>query len=76
MDCQMPVMDGFEATEKIRKGAAGEEIHNIPIVALTANVMDEDKKRCEASGMDGLIRKPIKLEQMMSEIQKALQIRS
>ncbi|WP_130537468.1 hybrid sensor histidine kinase/response regulator [Thiomicrorhabdus indica] len=76
MDCQMPVMDGFEATEKIRKGDAGEESRKIPIVALTANVMDEDKKRCEASGMDGLIRKPIKLEQMMSEIQKAFQIRS
>ena len=76
MDCQMPAMDGFKATEAIRDGAAGETNRHIPIVALTANVMQEDKKRCEASGMDGLIAKPIKLDQMISEIEQAFEMRS
>jgi signal transduction histidine kinase/CheY-like chemotaxis protein/HPt (histidine-containing phosphotransfer) domain-containing protein len=56
MDCQMPVMDGFEATTRIRQGE-GPSRHT-PIVAVTAGVMDEDRERCLAAGMDGYLAKP------------------
>ena len=72
MDCQMPVMDGFVASEAIRQGKAGENNRQVPIIALTANVMQEDKKRCLAAGMNGFIGKPIKLQQLTDEIHKAL----
>jgi CheY-like chemotaxis protein len=65
MDCQMPVMDGFEASRRIRaielERGTGE---HIPIVALTANVMREDQQRCIEAGMDGHIGKPVKPNQL------------
>jgi PAS domain S-box-containing protein len=65
MDCQMPVMDGFEASRRIRaielERGTGE---HIPIVALTANVMREDQQRCLEAGMDGHIGKPVKPNQL------------
>jgi len=62
MDCQMPEMDGFAATREIRRldGAAS----RVPIVALTAAAMPEDRERCFASGMDGYLSKPIRREQL------------
>jgi PAS domain S-box-containing protein len=61
MDCHMPVMDGFEATRRIR---SGEEVgdRRIPILAMTASVMDEDRNRCLAAGMDDYLTKPINLK--------------
>jgi len=57
MDCQMPVMDGFEATRKIR---ALEGISSVlPIIAVTANTSDEDKLKCQECGMDDFLAKPI-----------------
>ena len=60
MDCQMPVMDGFTATARIRElelqGARG---NRVPIIALTANVMNEDREHCIAAGMDAHLGKPI-----------------
>ncbi|OUR92784.1 hypothetical protein A9Q81_15810 [Gammaproteobacteria bacterium 42_54_T18] len=58
MDCQMPILDGFEATKSIRKmGCINSETH---IIAVTANAMSGDRDRCLESGMDDYIRKPIK----------------
>ncbi|HTB82919.1 MAG TPA: ATP-binding protein [Candidatus Sulfotelmatobacter sp.] len=64
MDCQMPEMDGYEATRRIRAGEAGEHSKKIPIVALTANVLAADQQRCVTVGMDGYLGKPIQLEEL------------
>lgn len=57
MDCQMPVMDGFEATECIRMGTTNNK--NVPIIAVTANVSDADREHCHSSGMVDFLMKPI-----------------
>ncbi|MCK5069375.1 MAG: response regulator, partial [Desulfocapsa sp.] len=64
MDCQMPVMDGYEATVKIRKKSSGKEMEYVPIVALTAHAMKGDRERCLAVGMDDYIAKPFDEQQL------------
>jgi len=59
MDLQMPVMDGYEATQIIRSGQLGKAIHNTPIIAVTADAMHETKKRVLNLGMNDYITKPI-----------------
>ncbi len=66
MDCQMPEMDGMEATRHIR--AAEDDTHRIPIVALTANAMPEDRVACLAAGMDDHIAKPVSEESLRNAI--------
>jgi PAS domain S-box-containing protein len=63
MDCQMPEMDGFEATRRIRALEAGMG-RRIPIIALTANAMPEDEKQCIEAGMDAFVSKPLKLAKL------------
>jgi signal transduction histidine kinase/ActR/RegA family two-component response regulator len=71
MDCQMPLMDGYEATQLIRKEeAVSGGKHRIPIVALTANAMNEDQARCLAVGMDDFIAKPIQIDQFNAAIER------
>lgn len=70
MDIQMPVMDGFEATTIIRELQAREIIRKFPIIALTANATEEDKKTAEKSGMDDFITKPIKIDRLSGIIAK------
>ncbi len=70
MDCQMPVMDGYEATRRIRDGESGEDYSHIEIVAMTANAMSGDKERCFDAGMTGYITKPVDPEKVRSTIDK------
>jgi len=60
MDCQMPVMDGFEATRQIRLREKNQDTTHTTIVALTANAMPEDEKRCIDAGMDDYLAKPVR----------------
>ena len=71
MDCQMPVMDGFKATAEIRKIESDNGEH-IPIVALTANAMKGDRERCIEAGMDGYASKPIRPNELFSEIKQVV----
>ncbi|XP_061367732.1 histidine kinase 1 isoform X2 [Gastrolobium bilobum] len=67
MDCQMPKMDGYEATKAIRKSEVGTGLH-IPIVALTAHAMSCDEAKCLEVGMDAYLTKPIDFKMMVSTI--------
>ncbi|RZA00019.1 MAG: response regulator, partial [Proteobacteria bacterium] len=67
MDCQMPEMDGFETTRRIRM-LENETLRNIPIVALTANALVEDARRCVEAGMNDHLSKPIKKEVLRAKL--------
>ncbi|PSF07005.1 hybrid sensor histidine kinase/response regulator [Marinobacter halophilus] len=67
MDCQMPVMDGYEATRAIRLNP---EWQNIPVIAVTANVMQGDREDCLASGMNDYITKPYKRDELKAVIRR------
>lgn len=68
MDVQMPVMDGLAATREIRRLESGSR--RVPIVALTAHAMQEDRERCLEAGMDAYITKPIKAEELARTIEE------
>ena len=68
MDCQMPVMDGYEATETIRE--LEQENQHIPIVALTANAMDGEADICYNAGMDHFLVKPINIAHLKNVLQE------
>jgi CheY-like chemotaxis protein len=70
MDCQMPEMDGFEATRQIR---AREGCNGTPIVAMTACVLDEDRERCRRAGMNGHIGKPVGIEALRRTLERWLE---
>ena len=70
MDIQMPKMDGYEATETIR--SLGSVRSEVPIVALTANAFEEDRKKAFDVGMNGYIPKPISMEQMFTTLRRVL----
>ncbi|MFA7257063.1 MAG: ATP-binding protein, partial [Kiritimatiellales bacterium] len=68
MDCQMPIMDGFEATRAIRQMVG--EIRDIPIVAMTAHALKEDRQRCLDVGMDDYLSKPVHLDLLIAILKK------
>ncbi|MBL0700355.1 MAG: response regulator [Desulfosarcina sp.] len=76
MDIQMPEMDGFEATRKIRKwennNPSAQQIKGIPIVAMTANAMKGDREMCLEAGMDDYVTKPIKREIVFDVLEKQI----
>lgn len=67
MDIMMPVMDGLEATVRIREIESSHNIDNrTPIIALTANTMDNDREKCLSYGMDDFMTKPFNIEKLKS----------
>ncbi len=70
MDIQMPIMNGYEASRKIREIENAMGIKRTPIVALTAYVSDEDKDRCFASGMDDFLAKPVDKNELKRCLEK------
>ena len=71
MDLQMPKMDGYEATQKIR-ASSHPEAKTIPIIAMTANVFKEDIESCLEAGMNGHVGKPIDIEEVFGILRKYL----
>ena len=71
MDVQMPVMNGYEAAKAIRS-SSHELAKKIPIIAMTANAFEEDRKKALAKGMNGHIAKPVDAEKLKKTILSAL----
>ncbi|MBT3201508.1 MAG: response regulator [Phycisphaerales bacterium] len=72
MDCQMPEMDGYEATRAIRDPNSTVRNHAIPIIAMTANAMKGDREECLAAGMDDYVAKPINPHKLAEAIERYL----
>ena len=73
MDCQMPVMDGYAATERLRRWeSANSSAARLPIIALTAEAFEEDRRRCLAVGMDDFLAKPIMIDDLKAMLKRWL----
>ena len=71
MDCRMPVMDGYECTQRIRAHEAeNPDEPKLPVIALTANVFEDDRNRCMQVGMDDFLRKPVDLAELVKTLRK------
>jgi two-component system, sensor histidine kinase and response regulator len=72
MDCQMPELDGYDATREIRNPESRVINHNVTIIAMTANAMKEDREKCLESGMDDYLSKPVKPQELDTMLKKWL----
>jgi len=72
MDCQMPVMDGYEATKALRELEEENELSRLPVIAMTANAMEGDKDKCLAAGMDDYVSKPVNQKALKETLAKWL----
>lgn len=71
MDCEMPEMDGYEATREVRRREEG-TLNHLPIVALTGHASDEDVQKCRRAGMDKVLTKPVTLSALRANLQELL----
>ena len=72
MDCDMPEMDGLEATRRIRAQGQKYSEAGLPIIALTAHVFDENREACDAAGMNDFLEKPLDLKHLKQVFEKWL----
>jgi CheY-like chemotaxis protein len=72
MDCQMPEMDGYEATKQIRQLETNG--HHIPVIALTANASVDERTRCLSIGMDDYLSKPVRFNELASTVKRWLPV--
>ena len=70
MDCEMPVMNGYQATEKIRRWERESGKKHLPIIALTANAFEDNRQRCLAAGMDDFLAKPVNMNLLVAMLNK------
>lgn len=76
MDCQMPIMDGYETTVAIRKAEASQSRKRVPIIALTSHIGADEKARCLAAGMDGFLTKPVDSDVLEKTIRNLVEVTS
>lgn len=75
MDCEMPIMDGFEATAHLRTWEASESSRRTPVVALTAHILSEHRERAREAGMDGHMAKPVEMSQLRELVEHWVRVR-
>jgi two-component system sensor histidine kinase/response regulator len=72
MDVRMPVMDGIEATRRIRDPQSGVINHDVPVIAMTAGIMQDEQKDCLAAGMNDFVPKPVSMHVLLGVLDKWL----